>query len=337
MKRYGNIYDQIATMENLQLAHQNAKRGKNHYTEVQMVDANPEYYLAIIREQLINKTYRTSPYVVFAKNDKGKEREIYKLPYFPDRIVHHAIMNVLEPYFMRHFIYDTYAAMKGRGIHLGLRRLHEAMKDREATRYCLKLDVKKFFPSVHHETLKELLAQKFKDGDLLWLLGEIIDSVPGETNVPIGNYLSQYFCNFYLSGFDHWIKEVKREKNYFRYMDDMVILSGSKAHLHALFREIRAHLDEHLRLTIKGNWQVFPTYIRGVDFLGYRSFGDYTLLRKSTAKAFKRKMRVFQRLSPVTDHAKRSMASYGGWIKWCNGFNLSQKYMKPILERRESI
>ena len=333
MKRYGNLYDQITTMENLQLAHRNARRGKAFYAEVQKVNANPEFYLTQIQEQLTSKTYRTSPYVVFAKLDKGKEREIYKLPYFPDRIAHHAIMNVLESYFMKHFIFDTYGALKGRGIHLALQRLHVAMDDREATRYCLKLDVKKFFPSVHHETLKQLLARKFKDRDLLWLLGEIIDSVPGERNVPIGNYLSQYFCNFYLSEFDHWLKEEKRVRYYFRYMDDMVIFGAEKAALHRLFSEIQTYLHDRLKLTVKENHQIFPTFVRGVDFLGYRSFGGYTLLRKSTAKAFKRKMRAIQRQPEVTDHDKRSIASYGGWIKWCNGYNLSQKYMKPLLER----
>lgn len=337
MKRHGNIYEKILDMDNLITAHRNARRGKAHYTEVKMVDSNEEFYLRQIQQMLRDKTYKTSDYTIFTKVDKRKEREIYKLPYFPDRIVHHAIMNQLEPFFMSTFIYDTYAAMPGRGIHMGIKRLHKAMKDRLGTRYCLKLDVKKFFPSVNHDVLKQLLSRKFKDKDLLWLLYDVIDSVDGDANVPIGNYLSQYFCNFYLSGFDHWIKETRKERYYFRYMDDMVILSHSKQHLHDLFNGIRDYLQNGLCLQIKENYQVFPTYIRGVDFLGYRSFGDYALLRKTTAKSFKRKMRVLAKKSSLSSGDINSIMSYKGWLMWCNAYHLERKFMHPLLNKEVNV
>jgi RNA-directed DNA polymerase len=138
--------------------------------------------------------------------------------------------------------------------------------------------------------------------------------------VPIGNYLSQYFANFYLTGFDHWLKETKKVKYYFRYCDDLVILSNNKEALHDLREEIEQYLMNNLRLTIKSNYQVFPVAIRGIDFVGYKHFHSHTLLRKSIKKRF---------VKMVTRRPSyHSMASYYGWIKHCNGANLYKKYFQ---------
>lgn len=166
------------------------------------------------------------------------------------------------------------------------------------------------------------------------MIDEIIDSTPGDTGIPIGNYISQYSGNYYLSDFDHWIKEVKKVKYYFRYMDDIVIFGSSKEKLHQLRKEIDEYFRTKLKLKVKENWQVFPTYVRGVDFVGYRVFMNYKLLRKSTCKRFKRKM--------VTLNKKRlegkqlnysewcSINSYKGWLIHCDSYRLSEKYIKPI-------
>ena len=210
MKRYGNLYSQIYDMENLRLAHKNAQKGKGWYKEVKMVNANPDYYLKILQESLMNKTYNTSEYETFVKNDSGKERLIYKLPYFPDRICQWAILQVIEPMLLKNFIPDTFSAIPGKGIHAALHRVEDAIQnDVVGTQYCLKIDAKKFYPSINHDILKQKYRRLFKDKDLLWLLDEIIDSTPGDTGIPIGNYISQYSGNFYFSQFDHWIKENK--------------------------------------------------------------------------------------------------------------------------------
>jgi len=322
-------------MDNLILAHHNARKGKGWYQEVKMVDANPEYYLTKLQEMLINKTYQTSEYETFIKKDSGKEREIFKLPYFPDRICQWAIMQVIEPYLLRNFTKDTYSAIPGRGIHQCLNRLKYALNhDVPESQYCLKLDCKKFYPSINHTILKEKYRRLFKDDDLLWLLDEIIDSTPGDTGIPIGNYISQYSGNFYLSEFDHWIKEVKKVKYYFRYMDDIVILGRSKEELHQLKREIEEYLWVKLKLKIKENWQVFPTYVRGIDFVGYRVFMNYSLLRKSTCKQFKRKMTALNKKriegKQLNYSEWCSINSYKGWLIHCNSYRLSEKYIKPI-------
>lgn len=335
MKRYGNLYARIYDMENLKLAHQNAKKGKGWYKEVKMVDADPEKYLSELQEMLINKTYNTSEYQTFIKKDSGKERLIYKLPYFPDRICQWAILQVIEPYLLKNFTDDTYSAIPGRGIHLCLHKVEKAMQtDVPGCQYCLKLDAKKYYPSINHDILKEKYRRLFKDDDLLWLLDEIIDSTPGDTGIPIGNYISQYSGNFYLSSFDHWMKEVKHVKHYFRYMDNIVIFGSTKEELHQLEKDIEEYFRINLKLEVKGNWQVFPSYVRGVDFVGYRTFLNFKLLRKTTCKQFKKSMNKVNRHrlegKELTYSEWCSINSYKGWLLHCDSYRLQQKYIAPL-------
>ena len=347
MKRFGNLYAKIYDMDNLRKAHQNAKKGKGWYEEVKAIDADPETYLKQLQEMLVSHTYKTSPYEKFIKREGGKEREIFKLPYFPDRICQWAILQVIEPYLMRHMMKNTYSAIPKKGIHAALHDVQEAMwKDVPNCQYCLKLDVKHYYPSINHGILKAKFRRLFKDPELLWLLDEIIDSistakiedmrniwlleedVDPETGIPIGNYLSQYCGNFYLSSFDHWLKEQQRVKHSFRYMDDTLVFGGDKEQLHRLRREISNYLWEELKLTLKENWQVFPTYVRGVDFVGYRVFMNYTLLRKSSCIKFKGKMTEIRKKTEAGQLMNRSdwcsIHSYKGWLKHCDSFRLSQ-------------
>ena len=159
MKRYGNLYEQIYSMDNLKKAHQNAKKGKGWYKEIQNVDEHIEDYLNQLQEMLKNHTYHTSHYERFIKCENGKEREIFKLPYFPDRICQWAILQVIEPYIIKKLTQYTYSAIPGRGIHAALHDVQNAMrKDVPNCQYCLKLDVRHFYPSINHNILKE----KFK-------------------------------------------------------------------------------------------------------------------------------------------------------------------------------
>lgn len=316
MKRIGNLYSRICTLENLTLADHKASKGKARQPAVIHHRLNKEQNIANLQVSLQQHTYKTSPYSVFTIFEP-KERLIYRLPYYPDRIVHHAIMNILEPIFMSTFTADTYSCIKGRGIHKAFYNVRTALKDKDNTRYCLKLDVKKFFPSIDREVLKKLLRKKFKDPDLLHLFDEIINSTEG---LPIGNYLSAYLANFYLTYFDHWLKEHKQVKYYFRYCDDMVILHSDKAYLHQLRKDITQYLKTNLNLEVKSNWQVFPVNIRGLDFVGYKSFPTYSLLRKSIKLRFIKMIRK--------SNNKKSISSYYGWIKHCNGVNLLNKYLK---------
>ncbi len=323
MKRIGQVFDTMCSLENIEIAHYNARKGKRHYGEVRKVEASPGFYFRRLRNLLVSGEYRTSPYTHMVRECSGKTRQIAKLPYFPDRIVHHCIAQVLGPVWTRMMIRDTYACIQGRGIHDGVNRIRRALaEDREATAYCLKMDVAQFYPSIDHAALKAVLRRKLKDRRLLALLDEIIDSwSPG---VPIGNYLSQYFGNIYLSGYDHWIKETQRRRYYYRYCDDVVILAADKTDLHRLRKQTEAYWRENLNLKLKSNWQVFPVDVRGIDFLGYRFFRNYTLLRKSTAMRFKRRIAQIKKnghgMPPKSIIS--SVMSYYGWLKPANCLHL---------------
>ena len=315
MKRINNLFQIICSIENLQLADQKASKGKSKQYGVILHNRNKENNIRQLHEMLLDKKYKTSPYSIF-KVYEPKEREVFRLPYFPDRIVHHAIMNVMEEIFMNCFTADSYSCIKGKGIHAAANAVKIALQDKDNTTYCLKLDIKKFYPNVDHEILKQLLRRKIKDADLLWLMDEIIDSADG---LPIGNYLSQYFANYYLTFFDHWIKENKQVKYYFRYADDIVVLHSSKPYLHELLSEIKEYLQNNLNLTVKENYQVFPVEARSIDFVGYRFYHTHTLLRKSIKQNFARAVK--------SGNNKKSIPSYMGWAKHCNSINLINKLM----------
>ena len=199
----------------------------------------------------------------------------------------------------------------------------------KGTTYCLKIDVRKFYPSIDHEIMKVVVRRKIKDVRLLALLDEIIDSAPG---VPIGNYLSQYFANLFLSYFDHWLKEDKKVKYYFRYADDIVILSPNKDELHDLLHEMRAYLHDRLNLKVKKNYQVFPVDSRGIDFLGYVFFHSHTKLRKCIKKKLCRRVAQLnkKRQTPTMEVYKQQICSWWGWCKYCNSVNFVNQLSKKI-------
>lgn len=325
MKRIGNLYEKIISIDNLRLADIKARRGKLQSYGVLRHDANKDNNIQHLHEILKNKTFKTSDYEIFTIRDP-KERQIYRLPYFPDRIVHHAVMNILEPIWVSVFTADTFACIKDRGINGTMRKVKTALKDADNTRYCLKIDVRKFYPSVDHDTMKQIIRRKIKCNDTLELLDQIIDSADG---VPIGNYLSQYFANLYLAYFDHWIKEVVGIKYYFRYADDMVFLYADKAYLHGLLVQINHYLNSELKLTLKGNYQVFPVDARGIDFVGYVFYHSHTLIRKSIKKNFCRAVaKLNKRENVPRKEYKQVICSWLGWAKYSNSKHLLKTIIK---------
>lgn len=369
-----DLFDSICSMDNLYRAYQNAKSGKGWYTEVKQIEKRPFYYLAGLQYMLRNHLFKTSEYEIFILNEGKKKRDVYKLPFFPDRIAQWAILQIIEPFLLANMTTDTYSAIPGKGIQPIVDDLRGHYKtkivdgkkksvwvpsilltDEESTRYCYKIDLHHFCQSINHEVLKQKYRKVFKDPELLWVLDEIADSIntataddlielslSGEvevdpnTGIPIGNYMSQYSGNFYLSSFDHWVKEVLHVKHYYRYMDDVVIFASTKEELHEIHKRVTAYTRDYLHLSIKGNYQIFPTKVRGVDFVGYRFFGEYTLLRKSTAINFKRKMRACRKKMenniPPTYSEWCSFNSYKGWLGNCDSYRLFKKYMEPLIE-----
>lgn len=277
-KRISNIYHKIYDKQNVDIADRKARKCKRRRYGVRKHDENREEENNQLCLLLKNGEYKTSEYTTY-KIYEPKERIIFRLPYYPDRITHHAIMNIMEPIWVKIFTRDTYSCIKNRGIHALLQKLQSDLaSDPEVTKYCLKLDIKKFYPSINHKILKQIIRRKIKDKNLLKLLDEIIDSADG---VPIGNYLSQFFANLYLAYFDHWVKEELKVKYYYRYADDIVILSNSKEQLRNWLLAIKVYLTNVLELKVKDNYQIYPVESRGIDFVGYVCYHKYTKLRKS--------------------------------------------------------
>jgi len=305
MKRYGNLYSKIITKENLYLAHKNASKGKRKYKEVIEVTENLDHYIDKLHAMLAAEEFVNSEYEIFTKMDKGKERQIYKLPYFPDRIVQHAIMQILEPIWKSVLITDTYQSIKGRGLHKAAKKLSTHIK-KHKPRYYLQVDVKKFYPSINNEKLKQIVRKKIKCKQTLNLLDIIIDSTQG---IPIGNYLSQYLGNLYLSYVDHKMKEVGKHRQYYRYCDDIIIVSDNKK----ILEQAKQMLDYELKklsLKVKHNWKLGIIDVHGLDFLGTRMFHQKLLLRKKIATSMKLATR------------REVVMSYYGWCKLANGYNL---------------
>lgn len=323
MKVYKHLWEQIITFDNFKLAYKNATRGKKHYKEVKWIERyGVNKYLRKLLKEVTNKTYKVSPYDVFNLFTGDKWREIYRLP-MRDRIVQHALMNVIEPLFRETFIVDTYSSIKYKGTHYGLSRVKKALASGEYYWY-LKLDIHKCYPSLDKDILKRKLARKFSDKDLLWLLYEIIDSC--EHGVPIGNYTSQYFNNFYFNDFDHWIKEVKGIKAYFRYCDDIIILAKTKEELWKLLAEINIKMEE-LHVHLKPNYQIYNVEKKGIDFLGYITRHLYCQIRKGTKQRFISKVTEMD-FDHLTDKDVNTLGSYWGIFIHADCRHLWFKYTK---------
>lgn len=331
MKRIGNIYQKIINLENIESAIYHASKGKSTRKNVVKILDSPTYYAMQVQKSLIDKTYRLSPYVEMKIRDGAnkKARTIFKPRFYPDQVVHWALMLQLEPILMKGMYEFCCASIKGRGIMRGMRFIKKILvEDRKHTKYCLKLDIKHFYPSVDKQILKNKFRKIIKDRETLYLIDLIIDS--GNEGLPIGNYTSQWFANFYLQDLDHFIKEQLKVKYYVRYMDDMVLFSNNKKEL----RKIKLAIDDFLtneRLRIKENWQLFKTESRPLDFLGYRFYRGYTTLRRSNFLRIKRRAKRIGKKDKMTYHDAAAMLSYSGWLKHCNSFNYQQKYIKPYV------
>jgi RNA-directed DNA polymerase len=310
MKTFKHLFGQICSFENLLAASEAARRRKNRKQSAAHFYLNLEHNLWNLHEELTTHHYQPGQYRMFTIYDYEKARLISAAP-FRDRVVHHALHRVIEPLFDRQFIHDSYACRTGKGTHRAVQRFqHFAVKNR----YVLKCDIKKYFPSIDIDILKQMLKKKIRDDRTAWLCNIILDSstpqepimhyFPGDTlftpqerlrGIPIGNLTSQFFANVYLDGLDHFAKEVLQCKYYIRYVDDIAIFSNDKR----LLWEIKSLIEEYLislRLVLHENkCHVFQTAV-GVAFLGYRIFPDHLLLRKENGYRFQRKLKRLAKL-----------------------------------------
>jgi retron-type reverse transcriptase len=289
MKRQNRLFEQVVNYNNIRLAFLKALRGNRNGLSAINFCKNIEKNLITVGDKLNSLDCGWGNYRSFLIKDP-KLRIISTAP-FEQRIMHHAIMNVIEPVFDRPMICHSYACRKGKGTHAAVQYAFGRCK---ANPFFLKLDIRKYFDSIDHEALKILIRRFIKDTRVLFLLDGVIDSYetkPGK-GVPIGNLTSQFFANLYLAGMDHFILEKLRPSAYCRYMDDFVLWSFSQEELKTMFTQVNEYVIQNLKLTIKQ--PVFGKTAAGLPFLGFliKEKGIY-LLQKS-------KRRFKNRIAEIT-------------------------------------
>lgn len=288
MKKAGALMPSVCSEENFLAAFYTARRGKYGKVSVMSFSQNLFENIASLRSRFISGDFKYGSYHYFTIHDP-KCRTICAAS-FEERVIHHALINVCKPYFERNLIYDTYATRDGKGIY---RALDRAMTGLRRYDFVAKLDIRKYFDSISHDRLMDRLRLLFKDEELLTIFHNIIDSyhaAPGK-GVPIGNLTSQYLANQYLSGFDHYVKEVLHVPIYIRYMDDMLVFGQTKDVVVGYVRDMQNYIQNRLLLNFKP--VVFETSVRGVSFLGYKISRNKILLNRRSKVRFKKKLRLY--------------------------------------------
>jgi len=287
MKRVGNLFEKVISFENLLIALRRAMKGCGRTKATCRFFFDLEYQLLKLQEQLEYGTYSPGAYRYFTIYDP-KERVIAVAP-FRDRVVHHAVVNVLTPIYERVFIYDSYATRPKKGTHAAIER---AQKFLRRWPWYLKADIEKYFDSVNHDILLEILSRKIKDDKLLKLLERIVRNTPPPgKGLPIGNLTSQFLANVYLDPFDHEIKDGLGIKGYIRYMDDFVICMDDRKELEALLPQTEAFLLEKLDLQLKPGATWLNKSIHGLSFLGMRIFPGIIRVRSKNRQRSLRRLR----------------------------------------------
>ena len=330
------MYERIISLENLLDAWAEFLKGKRKRKDVAEFSENLSANIYNLHLDLINKTYHHSSYSAFNISDP-KPRNIHKAS-VRDRLLHHAIYRVLYPYFDKKFISDSYSCRLNKGTHKAMERFKYFSKkvSKNNTKQCfiLKCDIKKFFATIDHNILLQILDKHIEDKDTLWLLGQIINSFSSVQNnlhiyamadickrgLPLGNLTSQLLVNIYMNEFDQFVKHKLKARYYIRYADDFVFLSQNKSELSRFVRYIAHFLDEKLKLSLHPDKVFIKTLSSGVDFLGWVHFPNHRVLRTVT------KRRMLKRVSTCrVDTLDVVRASYLGMLKWGNAHKLIKK------------
>lgn len=351
MKRYGNLYPQIIEFKNIYLAALKAQKGKRFRDNVLQFNYNLGTELLKIQQELRDKTYQPGSYRTFHIRDI-KSRLISAAPY-RDRVVHHALCNIIIPIFERTFISDTYANREGFGTHKALKRFTTFAR---SSRYVLQCDIRKYFPSIDHEIMKQLIRRKIKCKDTLWLIDKIIDNsneqeeiinyFPGDDlltpiqrrhGLPIGNLTSQWMANIYLSGFDHFIKEQLKVSKYLRYVDDFALFSDDYQFLKDARIAIEDYLAE-LRLKIHPiKSQLFESK-HGASFLGFRVFPEIIRVRNNNLhrgrKRLKKLQKDFAQGEINVQDIRQSLNSWEAHLKHGDTWRLRQQIFSTLVFTR---
>ena len=344
MRVFHNNFDDIISIENLFASWREFKIGKERKSDVIEFERHLEDNLWDLQQSLADKTYQHGPYTSFFIQDP-KLRHIHKAV-VRDRVLHHAIVKLLTPIFEPTFINDSYSCRIGKGTHKGVDRFvayaRSESNNFKRPIWVLKCDVKKFFASIDHRVLLNILLKKIHDEDTRWLLREVVESFRSEFTVsdaepkglPIGNLTSQLFANVYLNELDQFVKLHLKERHYIRYADDFVVLSTREDHCSQIVEPIRSFLSSSLKLDLHPRKMSIRKYQQGVDFLGYICFPHFRIPRLTTEKRIFRKLREKAMLvkegALTIDSFEQALQSYMGILSHSNAFRLREELENQI-------
>jgi RNA-directed DNA polymerase len=332
-----DLFERLCSLENLHKAYMEARRNKRYRKSILRFGINLEENLLKLREELLGQTYKHGGYRQFFVYDSKKR--LIKVAPFRDRVMHHALCNIIEPIFDQNFIHDSYACRIGKGTHRAIKKLYAFFKILKLSKgninfYCLKCDIKKYFYNINKDILSRFIKRRVKDKRIIWLVDEIIYSDISSENVgvPIGNLTSQLFANIYLDNLDKFIKHHLRAKYYLRYMDDFLILGHDKRLFHLSIIRIERFLAKYLQLELNHKRTgIFPTRL-GVDFLGFINFYYYRLIRKSSVNRFCQKIKYLQRNKISFYDINKKCQSWLSHSRFSSSW-----YLRRSLEKKLSI
>ena len=321
MKSYKRLWEQFISKENFDLAAKKAIKSKKSKRTVRFFLKHREKNLERLRSIVMRGEFKTSPYKTFTIYEP-KKRVIYKLPLYPDHVLHHALINVLGPIWQKFFIKDSYACIPGRGLLYASRCTMRFIK---RNKYVLQCDIRKFYPSIDHAVIMEIIARKIHDRRILNILNEIVWSVGGQTNLPIGNLTSQWLGNVYMNELDQFVKHNLHWRDYIRYCDDFCLYGNDKAELRVAEQKIKDFVHNKLKMEFsKSNIRQTKT---GISFIGYRHFHKFILLRHFTARKLRRRIHNIIIHRDFNEHSVCQLAAAYGWTRWCNSFNFRTKIL----------
>ncbi len=328
-----NLYENVCSFGNLLLAWRKARKGKTKKEYVIEFEKNLDKNLVCLYDELKSKTYKPKPLKVFILRDP-KTRKISKSD-FRDRVVHHALIRIIEPIFDKTFIYDNCANRKRKGTLFAIKRFdkfkRKVSQNNAFNCYCLKADIRHYFQEVDHNILLNTISRRIKDEKIIWLIECIVKREAFDSKgMPLGNLTSQFFANVYLNELDRFVKHELKAKYYIRYVDDFVILHESEEQLEVWKNKIDDFLRETLKLELHPDKSKIISLSKGIDFVGFKNFYYFKLLRKRNLKNMERKISLFLEDEISINKMAEILQGWNAYAKWADSFNLRKRIYLEI-------